>query len=700
MGVLAGKRTVDFGDTFFKQYIDRFQSLKTFLVGGPVRREFIACLSHDGGLPIEMALLEAIRSVELSILAAAHSLDRVDFTAVNTGPTTDTALLIWETHFPKLSRIASDVAFAGLAELLPTSVRPQITDTFDDALAAAIELAMHRRLSPTSAVLRHAAKLRGLAVEKITGQHLLIGHGVQQHRLYASMTGFTSISATKLAGDKRQTNRRLKQLRLPVPEQVRVESAARMLEAVRELGGKAVIKPQKGSRGGGVTAGVEESHDLEVPFKRAAEAGSGVLAERFMPGVEHRLLVIGGQFRAALIRVPPTITGDGERTVQELIDELNTDPYRDGFRLFQIRIDDAMQDLMNSRGYLLNTIPQKGDVIPLRTTSNVSTGGVPIDVTDDVHPDNKRMAENAANGIGLDVAGVDFVTTDIKRSYRDVGGGILEVNARPGLCMHTWPREGTRRNVAGAIVELVVPKGKDGTVPKLVIVGDHGAGSLARATEHHLGKLGQVAGLLSRDTARLGKRCLDLNGKSLHHMTKTLLLDPRLEALVTTTSIGRIVKRGLGLENCDAVAILPSTTARTSESFRLGIDILVRANQGRFVIWSDDAANMKALQSLAPNRIVLVARSADDDAAALQIRCGGPAVIMNWDAKGSTVTLYDRGKPQISAPLELGDEARCTLSPRDLEDRIFAMALAYAGGNSATSLQNIFRQFEADVTTS
>ena len=689
LGVLAGRRTVDLGNAFVEHYLHRFQSLKTFFVGGPVRREFIARFSHGEGLPIEAALLEAIRAVESAILAAAHSLDRVDFTALAMGPSADTALLIWETHSPKLSRTASEVAFAGLGELLPISARPPIVETFADGLAAAVELAKRRRLSPTSAVLRHAAKLRGLAVEKITGQHLLLGHGVQQHQLYASMTGFTSISATKLASDKRQTNRRLRQLRLPVPEQLRVESAGAMHHAIGELGGKAVIKPQKGSRGGGVTAGVEASHDLEAAFNRAADVESGVLAERFVPGIDHRLLVIGGKFRAALIRVPPTITGDGERTVLELIDELNTDPYRDGFRLFQIIVDDAMRDLIQSRGYQLDDVPENGDVIPLRTTSNVSTGGVPIDITDDVHPDNRRMAEAAANGIGLDVAGVDFITTNIERSYKDTGGGIVEVNARPGLCMHTWPRKGTRRNVAGAILELVAPKGKDGTVPKLVVVGDQGAGSVARAAERLLGMLGIVPGLVSRDTAMLGRKRLDFDDTSRHRMVRTLLLDPKLEALVMTTSMSRIVRRGLILETCDAVAIVPSTTDGDLDSLHQGIGILTQANRGRFVVWSDDIFTAKALRSVEPNRIVLVARSADDDAAALQVRSGGPAIIIEWDVSGAKFTLYDHGKLQFSAPLELGDEARSPLKPSALEDRIVAIALAYAAGKSVSSLQNV-----------
>lgn len=685
LGHLVGLRTLALGTGFADQFLDRFQKLRILAPGDAIRPAIVTKLSHRDGLPIEAALLEAIRAVDASVLAAAHSLDRIDFTALAQGETASDVLLIWETHSARSSRAASEAAFVGLMELLPLPVRPPLDGSFDERLQAAIEQAKRRRLSSTTAVLKEAAKQRGLPVETITGQHLRLGQGSRQHQLYSSMTGFTSISAVKLANDKRQTNKRLEQLRLPVATQRRAQTATETRQAIRELGGQVVIKPQKANQGRGVTVVLEPRDDIDAVFERAAAAGSGVLVERFIPGVDHRLLVVDGRFVAALMRLPTTITGDGKRTAHDLIDEVNADPHRDGFRLYKVTIDETMCELLRAYGYELDDVLPKGEVIPLRQAADASN--ITIDVTDRVHPDNQRLAEHAASGIGLDVAGVDFITEDISRPYKESGGRIAEINARPGLCMHTWPRQGDYRDVAGVVVDLILKKGGVGDIPKLFVAGDRGLGVVARAAGALLSRAGHAVGLISRDVAMLNGQPVVLDTARKHRAVRTMLREPNLDSLVATVTMQSAVKRGLLAEHCDAVAILPRSDDRDIAIFRQGVELLIRANRGKFVVWSDDPIFGAGLQSLAPDRVILVARHAEDGIAETHRRAGRPTVLPIREGTRAGFALYDHGKLLLSSPLALGDEAARPIKPRDMEARLVAAALTYAAGINVAPIE-------------
>ena len=685
LGPLTGLKTLDLGSCFADRFLDRFQSLRTLVPGGAIRPAIVTQLSHGDSLPVEAALLEAIRAVDTAVLAAAHSLDRVDFTALAEGPTASQVFLIWETHSARFSRIASDAAFVGLMELLPSSFRPPLARSFEQWLEAAFELAKRRRLSSTTAVLKDAAKRRGLPVESITGQHLRLGQGTRQHQLYSSMTGFTSISAVKLANDKRQTNKRLQQLRLPVATQRRTETVAQAHEAIRELGGQVVVKPQKANQGRGVTVLQESKDDIQAAFDRAAATGSGVLVERFIPGVDHRLLVVDGRFIGALMRTPTTISGDGSRSIRELIEEVNADPHRDGFRLYKVVIDETVHKRLRAQGYGLDDILEENEVIPLREAADASN--ITIDVTDHVHPDNRRLAELAANGIGLDVAGIDFITEDISRSYQETGGGIAEINARPGLCMHTWPRHGGSRDVAGAVVDLVLKKGSIGDVPKLLVAGDRGLGIVARATDALLRRAGRAVGLASRGTATFNGQPIELDVTKQRRVIRAMLREPNLDSLVATVTMRSAVKRGLLIEHCDAVAILPPSGDRDISIFRQGGELLVRANRGKFVAWSDDPIVGACLQSLAPDRAILIARHPEDDIAKAHRRAGRPAVFPIWGEAGAGFALYDRGELLLFSQLTQGDEAAQPLKPREFGARLFAMGLVYASGIDVAQIE-------------
>ncbi|MGI9433871.1 MAG: ATP-grasp domain-containing protein [Geminicoccaceae bacterium] len=680
LGWLADVQTGELGADFTDAFLQRFLSLKTIVPEGPLRADFVTRMQATSDVPIEEILLQAIRSVEGAIFATSHSLDRVDFATFIRDQNRQQSILVWETFSARISRAASETAFAGMLELLPEPIRPEISTTFEASFSSLIEQAKRRRLSPTSAVLKQAAKRRGLPVEGIAGQHLRLGQGARQHQIYSSMTGFTSISATKLAIDKRQTNRRLREVRLPVPDQIRVSSSEQAEEAAAKLGHSVVIKPLRGSRGGGVTAGLGSADEVKPAFEHAAASESGVLVERFIPGIDHRMLVVGDHFLAALIRVPPRIVGDGARTVEGLIEDLNADPYRDGFRLFPVKFDKSVEAHLRSQGYGINDVPDSGVEITLRSTSNVSTGGVPIDVTDRVHPDNRRMAEAAAKAIGLDVAGVDFITEDIARSYKETGGGIVEINARPGLCMHTWPWRGAARDVASSILELIFPAGDAGSVPRILVAGDRGTGAMARRVEHLLRCAGLTTGLSLREEAYLDGNPLDLENARLQHAAKILLKESALEAFVAAVSLRRTARYGLQLDACDAAAILPPSLDGDRGIFLQGAEIVAKANRGRFVLWSEDTEARVALKSVTPERLLLVASQPDDDLAQAHIEAGYAAVVRHAGHDGACFTLYDQGEPLLSLPFASFRDATRPLKLRDIETRMFAAALAFASG--------------------
>lgn len=688
LGSWALRTTSDVGPEFADRFVERFVRLKTLIPDSDIDPAFLERLGSPGGMSLEAALLEATLAVETAALSAMHFLDRIAFAAILYGEGVAEVEFVWETQIPRFSRAAVDIALTGVAELLPVELRPPLEKSFAERLEAMIEHAASRRLSPTTAVLRLAAKRRGLPFENVSGQHFRIGQGRKQHHIYSSMSGFTSMSAAKLANDKRQTSRRLRELGLPAPEQRRVRNLKETERAAARLGGRVVLKPIRGSRGRGVTAGLPADADLSQAFAAAEACGSGVLVERYVEGVDHRLIVIGGQFTAALNRVPPSVTGDGVRTLRQLLEHLNKDPYRDGFRMFPVPCDDELVQHLARQGLDLDAVPKMGRMITLRPRANVSTGGHPVDVTDRVHPDNVAAAEAAAVAIGLDVAGVDFISQDISKSHREIGGGIIEVNARPGLCMHTWPYEGQSRDVAGAVLRLAFPAGETGAVPAAVIAGDRGANTTARALHDLLKAAERVTGLCLKRTAKIGDLPLGAESTSQRQNMKAALRDPSLDALVAAVSIRRVARAGLGLESCDAAAILPQAANGDVESFLQGVDVMLKANRGRFVLGAGDVVGLDALASVPLERLFLISVQADHPGFRAHVARGGCGAAIEMRDGEEFVVVVDEGRKLLDAPARAG---RRRSKLRDHQALLAAVALALSLGLSPEEVETAIK---------
>lgn len=322
--------------------------------------------------------------------------------------------------------------------------------------------ASRRSLGPSALALVHAAEARGIPWVRLNDASLIqVGQGKYQKRIEAALSSQTSHIAVEIAADKELCTRLLSDLGLPVPMQKFVRDPQDAAEKSARIGYPVVIKPIDGNHGRGVVVNVTSDAEAEEAFLIAEPEGSGVVVESMIVGDDHRLLVVNGKLVAAAKRMPGHVVGDGRSTIAELVEVVNADPRRGKGHenmLTRLELDEAADRMLAQKGYAHETVPEDGEIVFLRKTANLSTGGTAIDVTDVIHPDNRLMAERAIRAVGLDIGGVDFITTDITQSYRDTGGAICEINAGPGMRMHIAPSEGKGRDVGGAVMDMLFPK--------------------------------------------------------------------------------------------------------------------------------------------------------------------------------------------------------------------------------------------------
>jgi cyanophycin synthetase len=669
LGSLAGLHSGHAGADFAERFLDRFRALRQLLSDSDMSEAFVERLRSAAGAPFEEVLLEAIVAVETAVAFARRDFEALRFATFERADAANIALLVWECRSPQASRAAAQVALVGCLELLPPELRsmaPSDAPDFATALAEAKARVTRKGQSTTAAVLALAARRRGIPCEAFGGPFLRLGHGVSQRLIYASVTERTSLAASQLARNKHRTNRRLAELRLPVTRQVAVSTPAQAVEAAASIGYPVVVKPVKEKQAVGVTIGVANEDDVRKAFAGARHAERRVIVESFVPGHAYRLLVIGGKFIAALQTIPATVTGDGERTIGQLVDELNADPLRDGYHLYPVPVDNELRRDLHLAGYSLDHVLERGATIPLRLAANVAVGGLHSDVTDIVHPDNQLLAIRAAEGIGLDIAGVDFVTPDISRSYKEAGGSIIEVNARPGLCMHTCPRHGKTRHAAGAVLELLFPLGTTGRIPVALVAGDRHAARVARALDRLLRGGGKLTALAMRKHAFVGGEPAEIDASRPDRTLPTLLRDPRVQMLVGTVSLERTLKRGLGIETCDVAAILKSRDRHHGRS----AEVVARATRGAIVVRADDEAALHALAAIEPARLILVASGTQDPVVARHTAASGAVVLRTRERSQEWIVVYRDGKVVASA----------RAAGRRVEVRMFALALAYGLG--------------------
>ncbi len=433
----------------------------------------------------------------------------------------------------------------------------------DEDIQQLREIREDTRLGPSTGSIVDEAVKRGIPYIRLNKQSLVqLGYGIHQKRVRATIASTTSSIAVDIAGDKEETKNLLGAAEIPVPKGIIIYSDETVEYAIRSVGFPFVIKPIDGNHGKGATTNITTIEQAEKALEAARRFSRNVICEKYITGFDFRVLVIGYKFICAALRTPAAVTGDGEHTIQWLVDEVNKDSRR-GFGhekvLTQITIDGFTQKMLDDKGYTLQTIPAKGELVLLKPTANLSTGGTSTDVTDEVHPVNIFMAERIARIIGLDICGIDIMASDLRTPISENGGAVLEVNAAPGFRMHVEPSEGLPRNVAEPLVDMLYPKGTTGRIPIIAITGTNGKTTTSRLIAHICKTAGYKVGLTTSDGVYIQNQLMMQGDCTGPRSAEFVLKDPTIDFAVLESARGGILKSGLAFSNCD-IAVITNVT--------------------------------------------------------------------------------------------------------------------------------------------
>jgi len=619
--------------------------------------------------------------------------------------------IVYEYEQEEVGLEAGRLAMTLVQSLLPTSIQPEdaVHPDFDweEDRDAFIRYAQRRALGPSTAALVKAAEEREIPHLRLNRYSLVqFGHGRYQRRIQATVTGETRHIAVEIASDKEETNGILQDLGLPVPYQELVYSENGAVRTARRIGYPVVLKPLSANHGRGVSINLEDEEQVRVAFEKAREHQKTVIVESYIRGFDHRMLVVNGELIAVAKRVPGHVVGDGKSTVEELVDRVNDDPRRGiGHEkvLTRLVFDHQALRLLEQLGYDQESVPPDGEVVYLRSTGNLSTGGTASDVTDIVHPDNRDMAVRAAQAIGLDVAGVDFLTTDISRSYKETGGAICEVNAAPGFRMHVAPSDGQSRDVAGPVIDMLFPPGSPSRLPIAAITGTNGKTTTARMLAHIHKMAGSQVGLTTTDGVYIDGRLTvegDMTGPVAARM---VLRDPSVDVAVLETARGGLLKRGMGTRRVDVGACLNVASdhlglrgVNTLEELAHVKRTVVEVARGTAVLNADDALCLKMADYTQADYVCYVTMNPTHPLVKAHIQAGGRAAVLEQGITGHMITLYDAGS---HIPLLFTQQIPATLDGRamhNVQNALFAAAMAYSMDVALDDIRHGLQTFDSN----
>jgi cyanophycin synthetase len=430
-------------------------------------------------------------------------------------------------------------------------------------LADLRDLCNNASLGPSTETIVKEAQARNIPWLLLSARAMVqLGYGVHQKRIQATLSSFSGILAVELACDKEGTKTILKDGGIPVPRGTVIQYLDELSAAIEEVGGfPIVIKPLDGNHGRGISIDVKTQQEAEEAYDLASAASKtrSVIVERYYKGSDHRILVINGKVAAVAERIPAHVVGDGRSTIEELIEITNQDPNRgDGHAnvLTKITIDKTALNVLEKQGYELTSILPQGAIAYLRATANLSTGGIAVDRTDEIHPENVWIAQRVAKLIGLDIAGIDVVTEDIRKPLKEVDGVIVEVNAAPGFRMHVAPSRGLPRNIAAPVIDMLFPPGTPSRVPILAITGTNGKTTTSRLISHICRQTGKVVGFTTTDGVYIDDYLVEKGDNTGPYSASMILKDPTVEIAVLETARGGILRSGLAFNQCDVGVVL------------------------------------------------------------------------------------------------------------------------------------------------
>ena len=421
------------------------------------------------------------------------------------------------------------------------------------------EIRERERLGPSTGSIIEEAITRGIPWIRLNKYSLCqLGYGINQKRIQATVSSDTSSIGVEIACDKEDTKHLLQQANIAVPKGDIVRSERGLKDAVDYIGYPVVIKPIDGNHGRGITINVNTWEEALDGFEAAKAVSRRVIVEKYITGDDYRLLVIDYKLVAAAKRTPAHVIGDGKSNIQELIDMVNEDPRR-GYGhenvLTMISVNEITLNILKANNYTLDTILKEGEMLNLKDTANLSTGGTATDVTDIVHPENIFMAERISRVVGLNICGIDLMTTDISKPVSETGGAVLEVNAGPGFRMHLAPTEGLPRNVAGHVIDMLYPPGLNSRIPIVAITGTNGKTTTTRLIAHMVKMMGHKVGYTTSDGIYIQNHMLDKGDCTGPASAEFVIKDPTIDFAVLETARGGLLRAGLGFHYCDIAIV-------------------------------------------------------------------------------------------------------------------------------------------------
>jgi cyanophycin synthetase len=568
------------------------------------------------------------------------------------------------------------------------------------------DVAEQNVLGPSTDSIVQAGRKRNIPFRRLNDYSLVqLGYGSKQRRIRASETDETRAIAESIAQDKELTRKLLQSAGVPTAEGYPVTSPEDAWETAQYIGVPVVVKPRDGNQGRGVTTNVTTQEQVVAAYAAALEESSSVVVEKFAPGNDYRLLVVDGKVVAASRREPAQVMGDGHSTVRELVEVENRDPRRaehHASSLSKIHIDEIGTNVLKDQGFTPDSVPPAGQMVLIRRNANLSTGGTAIDVTELVHPEVAARAIDAAKVVGLDIAGIDVIATDITKPLEDQHGIIVEVNAAPGLRMHLAPSTGERREVGEAIIDMLFPPGENGRIPIAAVTGTNGKTTVTRFLAHILRDTGKTVGMTTTDGIWVDDRRILTGDCSGPISAGYVLMNPNVDIAVLETARGGILRAGLAFNECQVAVV-----TNIGEGDHLGtadtstVEMLAKVKRTIVDVVADDGtavlnANDPLVAGMAPfshGRVLFFARDGQHPEI-VKHRAGGGAAIFVRDG---VIVLAEGEREQELIPLThipMTFGGRVTF---EVENALAALGAAWAMGVPKERIVERARCFSSDM---
>jgi cyanophycin synthetase len=612
--------------------------------------------------------------------------------------------VVIEYQIETAGRYAARAALRLCQSIIETGTYPQaeLDRDLEDLVKMRIEAALG---ASTDALVKEAESMGIPWMHLETCDLFQLGYGKHQKRVQAALTSHSNILGVELACDKEKTKKILASMGVPVPLGMTIYSFNELAAAIDRLGGyPIVIKPLNGNHGRGITIDIRDWEHAEVGYDRAREISSGVIVEHFYQGRDHRILVVNHKVVAVAERVPAHVIGDGKLTIRELVDRENQDVRRGTGHdnmLTTIELDDSTDEMLRLQGVTLATVLPAERVCYLRATANLSTGGIAIDRTDEIHPETVWMAERVSHIIGLDVAGIDVITTDITKTLGEADGTIVEVNAAPGLRMHISPSEGVGRNVAAPILQMLFPPNTPTRIPIVSITGTNGKTTTTRLIAHIFSQMYDSVGYTTTDGIYIGGRLVEKGDTTGPQSAQIILQDPTVDIAILETARGGILRSGLAFQNCDVGVVLNVAADHLGLGDINTIDQLARVKgviaeavraDGYAVLNADDE-RVAAMADQVRCKIAYFSMDADNPLVRSHVQRGGIAAVYTQDY--ITILQQDwvhRIENVERIPLTLGGRV-----PFMIANVLAASLAAFVQGVSIEHIRAALRTFRASA---